>query len=566
VSQRGVSNRAILAATLALLCDGVVRSGLAQDAIGPSFRTLSLPTLSAPAPPAPPLFRPDAGASRELASPPSDELRGSLASSAPGDDGPGQTIRLPRPKPPRRRHAGEPRHFDHALPPLEAYKTSALARRAQRKPPAAKHPSLEAASSSPEPPQTVAAIPALKAKPKPKPDPEPYEKLGVGFGSLRLSPFIETSGGYDDNPNRLPAYTAGQGPPNASNSPVPSSLLRVDTGLKLRTDWARDDLKADLRLGYVDYFDNPLASRPDGSGSLTARYDVTRDTAIDVLGRFYLDTQRPGSPGLSSNLPNVTVTNRPIVLTAGTSLGVTQKFGKLDLSLHGDYDRRIFQNATYSDGSTLNLESTNYNDYGVTGEIGYALTPDVRPFVKTPYDGRIHDSYLDPYGYARDSVGFLARGGVKLKFSELLTVEAAAGYAERDYRDPRLQSISTPTLDGSLLYTPSPLTTVTLRATTMINDTTLEGASGQVMHALGLEIAHDLFRTLRLTPLANFVQNTYPGSTVVERGLTLGAKLDYKITRLIALKASYSHERLNSTAQYSNYQADVFMAGVRLQP
>jgi hypothetical protein len=56
------------------------------------------------------------------------------------------------------------------------------------------------------------------------------------------------------------------------------------------------------------------------------------------------------------------------------------------------------------------------------------------------------------------------------------------------------------------------------------------------------------------------------GSSTVERGYNLGVKVDYKITRAIALKASYSHERLNSTAQNSNYQAEVFMVGVRLQP
>ena len=94
--------------------------------------------------------------------------------------------------------------------------------------------------------------------------------------------------------------------------------------MKLRTDWARDDLRADLRLGYVDYLDNERASRPDGAGNLVARYDVTRDTAIDWLGRFWLDTQRPGAPALSSGLPNVYVTNRPLVIAAGTSLGATR--------------------------------------------------------------------------------------------------------------------------------------------------------------------------------------------------------------------------------------------------
>jgi len=566
--------RAILAAALALLCGGLVRPVLAQDASDQTLKSLALPglpNLSAPQFPAPPLFRVDSGAVSQQALPSGDALRGALSASGPRDGQSRQKIRLPRPYPPLRRHAGEPRRFKHDLPPLQAYRTPAGARRALRLRRSLGDPSKEVGKKPQEHvAPTRAAIPTStakpKPKPKPKPDPEPYETLGVGVGSLRLSPFVESSGGYDTNPNRLPAYAGGGAPPNAYNSPVPSSLLRVDTGFRLRTDWARDDLKADLRLGYVDYFDNAPASRPDGAGSFVGRYDATRDTAIDWLGRFWLDTQRPGAPALSSGLPNVYVTNRPLVVTAGTSLGVTQKFGRLDVSLRGAYDRAIFENATYTDGSTLNLESTDYNDYGVLGEVGYELTPDVRPFLKVAFDSRIHDSFLDPYGYARDSTGFLARGGVKLKFSELLTGEAAVGYAEREYRDPRLPPVSTPTLDGSLAYTPSALTTMTLRMTTTINETTLQGASAQVTHALGFEIAHDLFRNLRVTPLGNFFENAYVGSSTVERGYTLGAKIDYKITRSIALKASYSHERLNSSAQNSNYQADVFMAGVRLQP
>ena len=535
----------MVAAALALL-SGAARPACAQAALDPTLNALALPTLSAPQPPAPPLFRTDADA----ASSPTDEPR--------------PKARLPRPYPPLRRHAGEPRRFKHALPPLEAYRTSAVARRAPR---LRLRPSLGAPTKPPEDvPPTLAAIPAVKTKPKPKPDREPYEPLGIDVGSMRLSPYVESSGGYDTNPNRLPAYTGGTAPPDVYNSPVPSSFLRVDTGMKLRTDWARDELKADLRLGYVDYLDNQPASRPDGAGSLNGRYDVTRDTAIDVLGRFWLDTQRPGAPALSSGLPNVYVTNRPLVIAAGASLGATQKFGRLDVVVRGAYDRAIFENAHYSDGSTLDLESTDYNDYGLLGEVAYDLTPDVRPFVKTAYDSRIHDSYLDPYGYARDSTGFLARGGVTLKFSELLTGEAAAGFAEREYRDPRLPPVSTPTLDASLVYTPSALTTATLRMTTTINETTLQGASAQVTHALGFEVAHELFRNLKFTPVGNFFENAYVGSTTVERGYSLGAKVDYKITRSIALKASYSHERLNSTAQNSNYQADVFMAGVRLQP
>src|SRR5208283_2687335 len=115
----------------------------------------------------------------------------------------------------------------HDLPPLEAYKTSAVARRALRLRRTPADPAREARRVSREAaPPSVAAIPTLKAKPKPKPDPEPYVLLGIGVGSMRFSPFIETSGGYDTNPNRLPAYTGGGAPQSVYNSPVPSRAPR----------------------------------------------------------------------------------------------------------------------------------------------------------------------------------------------------------------------------------------------------------------------------------------------------------------------------------------------------
>ena len=261
--------RATLAAILAVLLGDAGRPGFAQDALGPTLKSLALPglpELSGAQPPAPPLFPTDAGAASPRASPSSEELHGALPGSTPREDEPRQRLRLPRVYPPQRLHAGDPRRFRHDLPPLEAYKTSAMARRALRLGRSLGDRSKEAQKRPREKVSpTIAAIPSLKAKPKPKPDPQPYDLVGIGVGSMRFSPFLETSGGYDTNPNRLPAYTGGGAPPSVYNSPVPSSLLRVDTGMKLRTDWARDDFKADMRLGYVDYFDN----QPAPSGAMT---------------------------------------------------------------------------------------------------------------------------------------------------------------------------------------------------------------------------------------------------------------------------------------------------------
>ena len=292
---------------------------------------------------------------------------------------------------------------------------------------------------------------------------------------------------------------------------------------------------------------------------------MTRDTAIDVLGHFNLDTQRPGAPAISSASPNVTVTNRPIIFSAGTAAGVTQKFNRLELSLRGALDRTIYQNAYYSDGSTLNLASTDFNDYGIIGRAAYEISPYLKPFVEGTYDTRVHDLPVDPYGYYRDGDGLAVRTGAEVKISDLLHGQASGGYAERSYQDVRLPRMRAPTIDAALIYTPTPLTTLTLRAATRLDETTLPAASGEISRTITAELAHDLFRNLTVTGLGTYFNNQYPGVSLVENGYTAGVKLDNKITRSIALRASYSHERLGSNEAGDDYTANVFLVGLRFQ-
>jgi hypothetical protein len=502
----------------------------------------------------------DANASTPVGGETADEQSSGLAPVPPTPGAanygaPRPRVKLPKPNPPPRRHAGSPPPRLHPLPPLEAYKTSAAARRARREQQVPGEP-------APQTPPTAAVTPTIKSKPKPRPDPNPYEPVGIGVGSLRLDPFIETSSGYDDNPDRLPSIPF----PNNANDPVGSKFLRADAGLKLKSDWERNDLAGDLRLGYVDYFDYEQASRFDGAGNVTGRYDVTRDTAIDLLGRFTLDSQRPYSPAISSGAANVTVTNRPIVFSTGASAGVTQKFNRLEVSLRGSFDRTIYGDAHYSDGSSLILSGTDFNDYGVTGRVAYVVSPSLKPFAEATYDSRIHDSYLDPYGYARDSDGLAARGGMQVKVTELLTGEASGGWAERDYRDPRLPKLRGPTVDASLIYTPTPLTTLTLRSATALGETTTPGAAGVLARTYSAQLSHDLLRNLTISALGGYFTNNYEGAQIFEHGYNAGVKLDYKITRSITIRASVAHERLNSSQANASYTDNVYMAGLRFQP
>lgn len=480
-------------------------------------------------------------------------MRGALpsldapASAAAPSSRPG--ARKPKPYPPERAAYPQPLTPKTPLPPLEPYAASYVAKKAAR---ARKTPSPALLQP---PPVTVAAPPAIPRKPKPKVEKEPFEPLGVTLGSVIFSPYVQANGGFDDNPNRLaPEF-----------NPRPSAFFRGEGGMKVKSDWARHSFEGELRGGYSEYFNYQNASRPDATGQMAARYDVTRDTSLDLRGRMSLDTMRPGAPSLYSGQPAVYVTNRPVNLGVGTQAGATQKFGRLAVSLRGTYDRVWYQNGQYSDGTTLDLARTSYNDFGGVLRASYEATPDLKPFVEGDVDRRVHDQPTDFNGFYRDSTGYIIRGGAEVNVTSLVKGELSGGYGQRDYQDPRLPLLRGPVIDAALIYTPSPLTTVTLRGSTAMNETTLAYASGALTRSVTASLSHDLMRNLNVTVNGTYFTNDYQGTNVHERGANMGVKLEYKITRTVSLRASYMHELLNSSYANADYTANVYLVGLRFQ-
>lgn len=429
------------------------------------------------------------------------------------------------------------------LPPLTAYKTA---------PGTLKRNSNSPTAETTDPGPTVAVIPTLPHPTPPKPDPAPFDPLGTDVGSLRLFPYVEADTGYDTNPNQQ------------SSDVVGSSYVHGETGLRMESEWSQHSFTAELRGGYYDYFNVLTASRPDVAGTMTGRIDVTKQTQINLQSTVILTTQQPGSPLLA--IPgSVFITNRPLVATFGQSIGVTQEFNRLSIGLRGAFDRYIFGDATQSDGTMLLLSQDDYDDYGLIGRASYELTPGVIPFIQATADKRLHDQFLDVYGFARNSDGIAGEFGTTFEFTRLLTGELAAGYANRVYADPRLPDLNAPTVDASLIYTATPLTTFTLRATTDLSETTLAYASGAVSRSVSLEATHALRRDLTLTAIATYQNNFYEGQPITEQLYSGAIKADYHLTRSVLITSGFTHQRFESTAPGSNYTENIFLVGLKLQ-
>jgi hypothetical protein len=378
---------------------------------------------------------------------------------------------------------------------------------------------------------------------------DPYAQVGYRVGNVALFPAIEQGVGYDTNPNREGGAKKG------------SVLLRTQGELRIQSDWSRHELTGLLRGAYNDYPSVKSADRPEGSGRLNLRLDAARDTRIDLETRYFLDTQRPGSPELDTS-----VRDRPLVQSGGASAGVTQRFNRLSLGLRGSVDRAVYEDARLTSGTILDQSDRNRTQYEGRVRAGYDLKPGWVPFVEGIVDTRDYDRRVDNGGFRRSSDGLGARAGTTFEITPILTGEASAGYMTRDYEDVRLRELRGPIADGALIWAPTPLTTVRLRGSTEIADTSVEDSNGILFSRASLEVQHDLRRNLSLIGSVSVSEADYRGIDLREEGFAGSVKLDYRLTRSVALRASFTHERLKSTDPGSDYTANVYLVGLRFQP
>ncbi|WP_066479194.1 outer membrane beta-barrel protein [Bosea sp. WAO] len=395
------------------------------------------------------------------------------------------------------------------------------------------------------PPVPAAAPPPPRRR---GPEEDPYAPLGIRLGAVTLRPAISESIGYDTNPSRVPGPSKG------------SAFSRTEGELGIQSNWNVHELAGSLRGGYSHYFRDDSASRPDAQGNMSLRLDATRDTRILLESRLVLDTQRPGSPDLTA-----AVKGRPITWAYGGSAGVTHDINRLQLTLRGSIDRQDYENAELTNGRTLSQADRNQTQYSLRLRAAYEVTPGFRPFLQAEVDTRQFDEKVDSSGYMRSSDGYTARLGSTFEISRMLTGEISAGYQDRKYEDARLKNLRGMVGDAAILWTPTPLTTVTLRGTAELGDTTIAGSSGTTARRVSLEIAHALRRNLTVTGFTTFQRTDYEGQGLREDLSTIGARLDYRLTRTFSVRASFTHERLNSTQPGSDYTANVSLVGLRMQ-
>jgi hypothetical protein len=378
---------------------------------------------------------------------------------------------------------------------------------------------------------------------------DPYAPLGMRAGSFLLYPAVELSAGYNSNPENVP-----HGPS--------SSLFVVAPELQVQSDWSRHSLTANITGTFDEYGANlsPSLDLPYFNSVIDGRIDVLRNTQILLENRFLLSTNNPGSPNNQAGLAKL-----PIYTDVGGTLGLAQTFNRLQVTAKATFDRISYDNSVLTNGETVSNADQDYNQYGGTLRVGYELDPGLKPFVEGGGDERVYDQEFDAAGLQRNSTGSSIKVGGDVNLFGSLTGEIAAGYLERVYKDPTLPNISGPTLDGSLIWQATALTTAKFTAASTVIESVLPGTSGEFSRAFTLEVDHAFLLWLIGTGQVGYEHDDYVGLDRQDNRYFVSAGLTYKLSRELQLKGTVREDWLTSNVTGVAYDATMFLAGVRVQ-
>ena len=283
---------------------------------------------------------------------------------------------------------------------------------------------------------------------------------------------------------------------------------------------------------------------------------------------MFLSTDYPGSPNLPADIAKL-----PIYTSYGNTLGLTQDFNHLELSAKASYDRTKYQDSKLTDGETSSNHDRDYTQYGGAVRASYEVFPGVRPFVEVGADTRKHDLQFDRNGYQRDSQAITPKVGSTFEITRKLTGEVSVGYLMRHYQDPN---------------SAGPARRGLRRLAEMGGDRPDHGDADRHLARRGIggrrlvrraaarrrragrsraAALADLdgegglwLRRIRQRPCT-----CTGGEERQDKRMSLGTALTYKFNREFSLKGEYRYDQLHSNAAGANYNANVFLVGLKLQ-
>jgi hypothetical protein len=373
-----------------------------------------------------------------------------------------------------------------------------------------------------------------------------YDPTGIAVGSFTLFPALELRGGYTSNAAQV--STGG-----------PSGLVTLAPDILLQSNWDRHDFQFRLKGAYEYFTDTTVSPDPYLYVEANGRIDLPQDWALRLKADYTYDTQSTNQLGYPGN-----VDNPPGVSTYDGGATLDGSVGNTILQLRGT--------ATYTgydpvDVGDITVTQAYLDNTLVNGavRVGYKVSPTLAPFVEAEVSSRLFNRPTDPLGYSRNSNGITLRGGLAYSADPILKGEIALGWRHQQYVDSQFDSFDLPTIDASLIWSPTPLTQVALLAATYVDPAYDINASSTIVYDLGLQVQRYIRRNFTLEADLGYQYQHYLDFDVNQVTYAAGLQGTWKLNREAWLVGRLEQEYFQSASDGGSYPTTTATIGLRLQ-
>ncbi len=198
-------------------------------------------------------------------------------------------------------------------------------------------------------------------------------------------------------------------------------------------------------------------------------------------------------------------------------------------------------------------------EYTESLKFGYDVSPDTNLYIRGTLNQRDYRLRPPTLGIPldRNSNGYEVVGGSDFKITSIMQGGIYVGYHEQSYEDVSLSDVSGLAYGADVQWFATPLTTVTLNATSSIEETTTLGASGYQSNSFGVTVDHELMRNIILTGNVGYSLSDYDTITRQDDTIRAGLGVQYLVNRNFDLGLNYNLTDRNSDVIANDYQRNV---------
>lgn len=340
-------------------------------------------------------------------------------------------------------------------------------------------------------------------------------------------------------------------------------VFRIAPRANLTSDWSRHQVGATLDVNHREYSDFGSESATNVRGELRGRIDASRDFQIDGAVFASDETEERRS------IANLAVYEEPVQYqTLGGRVGARYTRDRLRLSANLEANDYSYDDVALVGGGTESLSERDYAYQRARARVSYAVSPDLALYGQGEVNARDYEeeSLVNGVPASRDADGYAIQVGADFELPALIRGDVAIGYLEDTKDSDQFADVSGLSLDASVQWFPTQLTTVAFDAGREVIDPGLATAGSATATDFTVRVDHELYRNWLLFASAGMRQRDYEDIDRDDERLDLRAGATWKLNRRFHIDGYVERFDRDSSDPSGNFEQNVVGIALHIFP